>query len=112
MDAKLKPYYEEIKNDAIVTKYYDHTIREEDGSLQSWDNYILDDDILFLLHMLYQRKPDIHFAKGIGMSPERKYYFSPPYSEAAIKIGYGEDSKQVAVKSDIVDCTGTSDTDH
>ncbi len=72
----------------IIPENHDHTICGDDGKYESWDNYILDCDIVRILRMLYGRQPDHRFAQEILTNPDLNYYFTPPYSMTARELGY------------------------
>lgn len=73
----------------MVAADYDHTILTAKGILEPWDNYILDEDIVRLLRMLYKPLPNARFAAQDPIrNPNLKYHFSAPYSAAAYSLGY------------------------
>lgn len=73
----------------MVAADYDHTILTAKGILEPWDNYILDEDIVRLLRMLYKPFPNARFAaQDPARNPNLKYHFTAPYSAAAYSLGY------------------------
>jgi hypothetical protein len=72
----------------IIPEYYNHSVKNSFGEYEPWDHYILDDDIVKLLRMMYKPAPDHRFAQEIDSNPFIKFFFTPPFSFTAKELGY------------------------
>lgn len=73
------------------------------GDLEAWDNYLLDEDIVKILGMIYYPTPDFRFAQEIDGNPYLKFYFTPPFCFHARELGYApmensDDDKEAYVE--------------
>lgn len=72
----------------ILPEIWNLSVYDNNGELEPWDRYIMDEDIVRLLGMMYTPKPDFRFAQEIDGNPYLKYYFTPPFCFHARELGY------------------------
>jgi hypothetical protein len=88
-NARQSKFASSSSSEYTVAPDYEHTTLTPEGDFEPWDNYILDEDIVRLLRMLYKTAPlNVRFAQDPDRNPNLKYYFSAPYSVAALTLGY------------------------
>lgn len=74
-------------NNFQLADNWDQTIMDNNGNLEPWDHYIIDEDIVKLLGMLFKPTPDKMFARN-QRKRFAKFYFTSPFSETAKELGY------------------------